>query len=366
MAAIAGVNYTPINGITAPSLSGGPGQVQQPTGGFSSATYPNYTPMGQVLGTQTNYSSNPVAYTANGAPYTPAVPASQLPSSPKSAPAPQQGQTPSGPDLSQIDKEYQDTQNMLNDQYNQFAQGQDQYINSYTQPYDTMYTSENQAYNQGLNNNQQQGNQVQQQGASAMDSARSLFNQLQRGAQQRFGNQGVGSIGDYVGSSYGKDLLKNLTGTQNQVGQNMFELSNQKKQIDDTHATNMQKIDQAKITAANQAKMDFQNRLDQINQQKNVLSQNKANAKLGLLQEYRNNVQNIANWAAQAQAQATGNYQSLIENLQQQLQSASSPLTLNSPTQWTPNQMGTGASNVNQPMITGNAGYDVYGRKIQQ
>lgn len=138
---------------------------------------------------------------------------------------------------------------------------------------------------------QEQGVKGQQAYESALAQARQMYEQLQRGYQQRFG--GASSAGQAATEIANVERLR-------QQGQNYRTLQDVNRQlersrmdVENQYNTNLMQLEQNKIAAQNQARREFNDRLSQIEAQRGQLAQNKAAQKLQALQNLRQQVLQI-------------------------------------------------------------------------
>lgn len=195
---------------------------------------------------------------------------------------------------------------------------------------------------------QEQGVKGQQAYESALAQARQMYEQLQRGYQQRFG--GASSAGQAATEIANVERLR-------QQGQNYRTLQDVNRQIErsrmdveNQYNTNLMQLEQNKIAAQNQARREFNDRLSQIEAQRGQLAQNKAAQKLQALQNLRQQVlqieaesRNFQNTLSLQREQARMN----LETYKAQL-AAGTGTTL----QTTTNQLNTLANTFNNPNLS--------------
>lgn len=138
---------------------------------------------------------------------------------------------------------------------------------------------------------QEQQLKGQQSYESALAQARQMYDQLQRGYQQRFG--GASSAGQAATEIANVERMR-------QQGQNYRTMQDVTRQVqaglqsvDQQYNQNLLQLEQNKIAAQNQARRDFNDKLSQIDAQRGQLAQNKAAQKLAALQNLRQQVLQI-------------------------------------------------------------------------
>lgn len=205
----------------------------------------------------------------------------------------------SAPDISgQVNSAYNDAYSALDQYQQQLQSGRQNFLNTFTDPYNALIPNVNNAYTQGMNLNANQVQNTNQTAANAIAAARALFNEVNQGAQQRFGGStgvgtGVSSAADFANAFYNRALGQNQTQIQNTQAQNLGGLQTQAANITSQRDTQLAQIDSQKTAALNQAQKVFQDELDQINSQRVQLGVDKAQQKLQSLQNYQNNINSI-------------------------------------------------------------------------
>lgn len=138
---------------------------------------------------------------------------------------------------------------------------------------------------------QEQGIKGQQAYESALAQARQMYDQLQRGYQQRFG--GASSAGQAATEIASQERLR-------QQGLNYRTLQDVNRQvqsglqnIEQQYNQGLLQLEQNKISAQNQARREFNDKLNQIDAQRGQLGRDKANQKLQALQTLRQQIMQI-------------------------------------------------------------------------
>lgn len=128
---------------------------------------------------------------------------------------------------------------------------------------------------------------------NAIAAARRLFQELTQANTQRFGGAQGNSAGQFVNDTLGKQLMSNIGNIQNTAGENIKGLLTQAQSIESNYQTQVASLTKAIEGAKAQAQSEFQARLDQINNSKFQLEQNKSTAKLDALRELRARINQI-------------------------------------------------------------------------
>lgn len=143
----------------------------------------------------------------------------------------------------------------------------------------------------GLGQLDLQGNQASQQNENALAAARRLYNDLRTGYQQRFG--GSSSAGQAAFELAGVEQQRQQ-GQQGQAyQQTLAQIAQQRQSVEDNYKSGLLQLEQQKQVAVNQANRDFQQKLLDITNNRTMLDQAKAQARLSALQELRNQVYTI-------------------------------------------------------------------------
>lgn len=222
---------------------------------------------GQVLGTAT-----PQKFTQN------------VPQNPNQG-QPNDGQNYDQAYMDQINSLYGDSENFLNQQEQALRGGEQDFYKQYAGQYEAQLPLLGQARDTGLAGVQSERNRVGTEELNALAAARSLYNELTQGSRQRFG--GAGSAAMASSEILGRELQRNMGGVQNTAGQNRMELGNRENSLNTEYQAKVQSLESQKQAALAQARLDFQDKLNQINQNRLAIGQSKAEAKLGALQELR-------------------------------------------------------------------------------
>lgn len=218
---------------------------------------------------------------------------------------------------SDIDNAYNEANGFYDQMYNQELGNKDNFLKQYTDLYDAQRPGLDTAYQQGSNLNQQQQNQTYQQEQSALDNAKSLYNELQQGVQQRFGQ--TNSAGDFAKAFYGREFQKNMGNIQNTTGQNINSLLTQQNNLYSQYQANLKELEGKKAAALSQAQDVFQQRLDAINNAKGQMAQNKAQMKLQALQDYKNTLNAVSQQATQFAQSLFAQHQAASDQFKNQI-----------------------------------------------
>lgn len=166
-----------------------------------------------------------------------------------------------------------------------------------------------------LNQTGQQAMTAGQRQESALSKARRLYGELQRGYNQRFG--GASSAGDAATEISNQERLRQEGTTRQDYGNTMRAIELQNQEIESNYNTGKLQLQQQTQQALNEAQRDFQNKLLTISQNRALIGQAKAEARLASLQELRNNIYQINMQNMQFQQQLEAQKQAGQQQLQQ-------------------------------------------------
>lgn len=274
-------------------------------------------PQGQVQGAQTQTSSNNGNYfntqqnkgVLNGQQYTDYNAYLRA------------GGQPNGGGIQQVNPDdinnaYNEASGFYDQLYNQNADPtvRQNYVDQFTKPYDAESQVLGSSYQQGQALNQNQQSQTRQDQLNALDAAKKQYNELAQGVQQRYG--GSNSAGEFANAFLGRQFQQNSGNIQNTTGQNLQSLYTQAGNLTNQYQANLKALEDQKSAALGQAQTAFQTRLDAINQARGELAQNKAQAKLQALTDYKNTVNSFLAQATQMQQQIYAQHQASLDQLQ--------------------------------------------------
>lgn len=272
----------------------------------------------------------------------------------------QQNQQPQGVSQDDINAAYDPVYGTINNLYSSAQNNKQTYLDAATSPYDALRPGIDQAKTEGLNLNQQQVDQTNQGQANALSAARQLYNELTQGVQQRFG--GIGSTADFAKAFFGRQLQQNEGGIYNTVGQNMRALYTQAANIVSQFNNNVKELESKKAAALSQAQVQFQQRLDQIDQLRLQTDQQKAHEKLSALQELKATANAIQSQFTQFQEQLHLQQQSAADQLRNSVATAQAyshqPINLSA-------IPGAQYSQIGTPQAGGNSAFGVTGQMGQ-
>jgi hypothetical protein len=244
----------------------------------------------------------------------------------------QDGQQAPGYDPGVVDAYYQEANGLLDQHYNDLVANKQNYLNQYTQPFDALRPGIENAYQADQNTNQMQRGQNDYQTQNAIDAARRLYQEMTTRGRQMYG--GSNSAGDFAQAFYGRENQRQMGNIQNQSGQNLQSLDTAQRNSQGTYEANLKQLESQKAAALTQAQVDFQNRLDSINQMKEQFAGQKAQQKLDLLSQYRTRVQQMQDaadaYARQLQSQAFANIGNLTNSVAYSSSMAGKPVDLQS------------------------------------
>lgn len=158
----------------------------------------------------------------------------------------------------------------------------------------------------------QQGGEQRQE--DAVTAATRLFNELKMGGNQRFG--GSSSAGEAYETLANRELMRNRQQIATDFSTFMGQVEGARQTIMEKYTLALQGLETQKNQMLSEARRDLQNKLMQIEGQKAMAQEEKANRKLQALQDMRNQVFQIQ----LAQAEGKSNIDTIRQNLESQLQ----------------------------------------------
>lgn len=218
----------------------------------------------------------------------------------------------------EVNRLYGEAEGLLGQTEQQTKAREQDYYTTASSRFDAQFPILQNAKQEGLTLNQQQIDSENRGREDALSRARNLANELMQGTRQRFG--GASSAGEFAGAIIGRELQRNQAQAIDTAGSNIRKLLDKGSQIVNNYNTQLQSIEKEKAGAIAQARLQFQQRLDDINNSRIALASNKAQLKLSEFQNLRNQVlqiqqqseanrQNIMSAIAQTQAQLASNVQ---------------------------------------------------------
>lgn len=133
-----------------------------------------------------------------------------------------------------------------------------------------------------------QEQQAQGRKEDAMSAARRLYQELQQGAQQRFG--GASSAGVAAFELAGRESQRQFGNINKEFTGYAQELNNQRNEVERNFTVGIEKLRLETENRRLQAQQEFQSRLNEINRSRSDLYANKAQARLSALQDMRNKI----------------------------------------------------------------------------
>lgn len=198
---------------------------------------------------------------------------------------------------SMIDDMYNSNSSYLNSLQSNLQSGEQDFYNTYTQPYDAQTPLIEQARDQGLQSISNQQNVAGQQEQSALAAARQLYNELTQRNQQAFGGSALSSVGQAAGEILGRGAMQQF-GNIRQGAQNTIQgLMTEARNVSEKATAQLQQLSMQKEAALSEARLAFRDKLSEIDRMRNELKSNRSAMKLDALREFRSNIQAIANQA---------------------------------------------------------------------
>lgn len=212
-----------------------------------------------------------------------------------------------------VDNAYNDANNLLNQQESGVKAGEQDLYNQATAPYDAQRPLLDQALNEGQTAVESAKMGVRKDEQNALSAARNLYQELNQAGIQRFG--GSSSAGEFANQLLGREFQRNVGKAFDTAGQNIQKLVDKGIQIKQNYDTQLQSLETQKQGALSQARDVFRQRLDQINNTRLGLSENKAQLKLQALQQLRSEAMQIAQQHEQFRQQLIAQSQAADLNL---------------------------------------------------
>lgn len=163
---------------------------------------------------------------------------------------------------------------------------------------------------QALTQTQNQLQQGERRKEDALSAARRLYNELQQANRARFG--ALSSAGQFASELQGRETQRQFGDTRAQYNDLATQVGQKQQEIEQNYNTGLLQLEQQKQQAVNQINRDFQNKLLDIANNRSLLGQAKAGARLEALQQLRQQV-----FAIQQQ---TIQFQQALEAQRQQAQ----------------------------------------------
>ena len=212
---------------------------------------------------------------------------------------------PSGPSAEEIalNNQYDAIMGYLNQAEQVTRDAQGNIISGIQGNYDTSVGNmdrSQQAATAEIAQSQQGGEQRRQ---DALVAARRLYNELMMGGQHRFG--GASSAGEAYGALTGREMQRNTQQIGTDYSTFMGQVATAKNNLKMQYQNSLATLVQQKNDALRQAERDYNDKLLSISRDKSTAAGAKAQNQLSLLQSLRNNVYAIN----LAQAQNTGTLQ---------------------------------------------------------
>jgi len=157
----------------------------------------------------------------------------------------------------------------------------------------------------------------------ALTAGRRLYNELMMGGQQRFG--GASSAGQAYGELTAREFQRGQAGTRNAFQNAMTKITELKSNLQDKFSTAMYNLEQQKMSAINEAKRAFDEKILEINRMRAEAGQNKSSMRLEMLQNLRNQIYQINLASAQSNtqlAQQKAQQEQILSQLETQASSA--------------------------------------------
>jgi hypothetical protein len=212
-----------------------------------------------------------------------------------------------------IDSAYNEANGILGQQEQSIRAGEQDLYTQATSPFDAQRPMLDQALQEGQTSVESAKMGVKKDEQNALSAARNLYQELNQAGIQRFG--GSSSAGEFANQLLGREFQKNVGKAFETSGNNMQKLVEKGIQIKQNYDTQLQSLETQKQGALAQAKDVFRQRLDQINNTRLGLSENKAQLKLQALQQLRSEAMAISQQHEQFRQQLYLQSQAADQNL---------------------------------------------------
>lgn len=221
--------------------------------------------------------------------------------------------------VNETNRVYGELEGLVNQQEQSIRAGEQDLYTQATAPYDAQRPMLDQALAEGQQSvaTAQQG--VKKDEANAISEARRLYQELNQAGIQRFG--GSSSAGEFANQILGREFQRNVGKAFDTAGQNMQKLVEKGIQIKQQYDSQLQSLEQNKQGALAQARDVFRQRLDQINNSRMAISENKAQLKLQALQQLRSEALAISQQYEQFRQQVYLQSMAADQNLKQAISS---------------------------------------------
>jgi hypothetical protein len=187
-----------------------------------------------------------------------------------------------------INRQFGEAQNIYDRQAAELTQLQPFYEQSIIRGYESQKPILQQQFQTGMENIGLQKEQTKGQRESALAQARRQYEEGLQKSQTLFGGVAGSSAGQASAEILGAEQLRQMGSAQTQSAQNLMTLGTAERDLRGQLTTQLQQLEVKKQQDLMKLRDSFRQELNQINQQKGALSQNKANAQLQALQDYNN------------------------------------------------------------------------------
>jgi len=141
---------------------------------------------------------------------------------------------------------------------------------------------------------------------AVQDAARRLFQELNIGAQQRFG--GSSSAGEAWSELANREMMRNMGDINMQANETFRTIARQKVELEENHNNALMQLEQQKRDAIANIEKEFNDRIQDINRMRAESESAKSQMRVDALRDYRNQIMQIQldelNYRRQIDAQA--------------------------------------------------------------
>lgn len=187
--------------------------------------------------------------------------------------------------LSEIDSSYNASNNLLNQAEAQAGTEKQSALDLAQQSYQASLGQLGSSRQSQLGTIAQNTTAAQQRKQSAQDEAARLYNEMIQGSRQRFG--GGSSAGEAAQALLNQEQQRQIGTTQKDYSNVMSQLEQQKIDLENNYQSALQQLDVQKQQSLNDIMSSFNQRISSINQSRATSEENKAQARLAILQNLR-------------------------------------------------------------------------------
>lgn len=164
--------------------------------------------------------------------------------------------------------------------------GYDDFLNSYSKPFEAQIPLIQQAGEQGLSKIGQAKEKVNSGMTNALNAASQQYNELQMRNNQLFGGAALSSAGQASGEILGREQMRNTGNIRQSATTAMADLETEARNLQANVTSQVNNLTMLKDKAISDAKIAFDDRMREIELQKGQLESNKSYEKLNTLRNF--------------------------------------------------------------------------------